>query len=84
MTDTFGYFGGRLIGGPKFLLVFLRIKLGQESCLVGQGFLCTYFFMEFNAFTDFTLNAQTLFLFAIILSLAHKLVICSKAFEKKM
>ena len=80
MTDTFGYFGGRLIGGPKF---FISISPNKTWAGVLSGwagaFLCTYFFMEFNAFTDFTFNAQTLFLFAIILSLAHKLVICSKA-----
>ena len=66
VTDTFGYFGGRLIGGPKF---FISISPNKTWAGVLSGwagaFLCTYFFMELNAFTDFTLNAQTLFLFAI-------------------
>ena len=84
VTDTFGYFGGRLIGGPKF---FISISPNKTWAGVLSGwagaFLCTYFFMELNAFTDFTLNAQTLFLFAIILSFGSQVGDLFESFMKR-
>jgi len=84
VTDTFGYFGGRLIGGPKF---FISISPNKTWAGVLSGwagaFLCTYFFMEFNAFTDFTLNAQTLFLFAILLSFCSQVGDLFESFVKR-
>ena len=84
VTDTFGYFGGRLIGGPKF---FISISPNKTWAGVLSGwagaFLCTYFFMEFNAFTDFTFNAQTLFLFAIILSFGSQVGDLFESFMKR-
>ena len=84
VTDTFGYFGGRLIGGPKF---FISISPNKTWAGVLSGwagaFLCTYFFMEFNAFTDFTLNAQTLFLFAILLSFCSQVGDLFESFMKR-
>ena len=83
-TDTFGYFGGRLIGGPKF---FISISPNKTWAGVLAGwagaFLCTYFFMEFNAFTDFTLNGQTLFLFAILLSFCSQIGDLFESFMKR-
>ena len=83
-TDTFGYFGGRLIGGPKF---FISISPNKTWAGVLSGwagaFLCTYFFMDFNAFTDFTLSGRTLFLFAILLSFCSQVGDLCESFMKR-
>ena len=84
VTDTFGYFGGRLIGGPKF---FIRISPNKTWAGVLSGwagaFLCTYFFMELNVFNDFTLNGQTLYLFAILLSFCSQVGDLFESFMKR-
>jgi len=84
VTDTFGYFGGRLIGGPKF---FISISPNKTWAGVLSGwagaFLCTYFFMVFNAFTDFTLSGRTLFLFAILLSFCSQVGDLCESFMKR-
>ena len=47
VTDTFGYFGGRLIGGPKF---FASVYPNKTWAGIVSGWLgaiiCTYLFVE--------------------------------------
>ena len=74
VTDTFGYFGGRLIGGPKFLA---RISPNKTWAGIVSGWLgailCTYFFMVQKVFTDFIFSAQAFFLIAILLSFCSQI-----------
>jgi phosphatidate cytidylyltransferase len=84
VTDTFGYFGGRLIGGPKF---FVSISPNKTWAGIVSGWLgtiiCTYFFMEQKVFIDFMFSPQTLFLFAIILSFCSQVGDIFESFIKR-
>ena len=84
VTDTFGYFGGRLIGGPKF---FASISPNKTWAGIVSGWfgaiICTYFFMEQKVFIDFIFSAQTLFLFAILLSLSSQIGDIFESFIKR-
>jgi phosphatidate cytidylyltransferase len=84
VTDTFGYFGGRLIGGPKF---FASISPNKTWAGIVSGWLgaiiCTYLFMEQKVFIDFMFSAQTLFLFAILLSFCSQIGDIFESFIKR-
>ncbi len=84
LTDTFGYFGGRLIGGPKF---FESISPNKTWAGILSGWLgalvCTYFSIEFNFFADFSYSAQTLFMFAILLSVCSQIGDLFESFIKR-
>jgi phosphatidate cytidylyltransferase len=84
VTDTFGYFGGRLIGGPKF---FASISPSKTWAGIVSGWLgaiiCTYLFMEQKVFIDFLFGARTLFLFAILLSFCSQIGDIFESFIKR-
>ena len=84
VTDTFGYFGGRLIGGPKF---FTSISPNKTWAGVLSGWagalLSTYFLMELSLFTDFKLNGHILFLVAILLSFCSQVGDLFESFMKR-
>ena len=84
LTDTFGYFGGRLVGGPKF---FASISPNKTWAGIVSGWLgaliCTYFFMEQKVFMDFTFSAKTLFSFAILLSFCSQIGDIFESFIKR-
>ena len=84
LTDTFGYFGGRLIGGPKF---FVSISPNKTWAGILSGWLgalvCTHFFMELNFFAEFSYSVQTLFLFAILLSFCSQIGDLFESFIKR-
>ena len=84
LTDTFGYFGGRLIGGPKF---FVSISPNKTWAGVLSGWLgalvCTHFFMEFNVFADFSYSVKTFLLFAILLSFCSQIGDLFESFIKR-
>ena len=84
LTDTFGYFGGRLVGGPKFFESISPNKTwaGILSGWVG-ALVCTHFFMELNIFTDSSYSVQTLFLFAILLSFCSQIGDLFESFIKR-
>ena len=46
LTDIGGYFGGRLIGGPKLIARFSPKKLGQVPRQAGFSVLLTVFLAE--------------------------------------
>jgi len=84
VTDTFGYFGGRLIGGPKF---FASISPNKTWAGIVSGWLgaiiCTYLFMEQKVFINFMFGARNLFLFAIILSFCSQIGDIFESFIKR-
>ena len=84
LTDTFGYFGGRLIGGPKF---FVSISPNKTWAGILSGWLgalvCTYFFIELNFFAEFSYSSQILFLFAILLSFCSQIGDLFESFIKR-
>ena len=84
LTDTFGYFGGRLIGGPKF---FVSISPSKTWAGILSGWLgalvCTYFFIELGFFVEFSYNLQSLFLFAILLSFCSQVGDLFESFIKR-
>ena len=84
LTDTFGYFGGRLIGGPK---LFISISPNKTWAGVLCGWmgaiLSTYFFIELNAFSNFSLSILSLFLFAILLSFCSQIGDIFESFIKR-
>ncbi len=84
VTDTFGYFGGRLIGGPKFLA---RISPNKTWAGIVSGWLgsiiCTYFFMVQKVFADFIFSAQAFFLIAILLSFCSQIGDIFESFIKR-
>ena len=84
LTDTFGYFGGRLIGGPKFFVSISPNKTwaGTLSGWLG-ALVCTHFFTEFNFFGEFSYSLQTLFLFAILLSFCSQIGDLFESFIKR-
>ena len=84
LTDTFGYFGGRLIGGPKFLVSVSPSKTwaGIVSGWLG-ALVCTHFFIELSFFAEFSYNLQTLFLFAILLSFCSQVGDLFESFIKR-
>ena len=84
LTDTFGYFGGRLIGGPKFLVSVSPSKTwaGIVSGWLG-ALICTHFFIELSFFAEFSYNLQTLFLFAILLSFCSQVGDLFESFIKR-
>jgi len=84
MTDTFGYFGGRLIGGPKF---FVGISPNKTWAGILSGWLgaliCTHFFIKLDIFAEFSYSGQTLFLFAILLSFCSQIGDLFESFIKR-
>jgi len=84
LTDTFGYFGGRLIGGPKF---FVSISPNKTWAGILSGWLgalvCTYFFAELNLFAEFSYSLKILFLFAILLSFCSQIGDLFESFIKR-
>ncbi len=84
MTDTFGYFGGRVIGGPRFFVSISPNKTwaGILSGWVG-AWVCTHFFIKFNVFLDFSYSKQILFLFAILLSFCSQIGDLFESFIKR-
>ena len=84
LTDTFGYFGGRLIGGPKF---FVSISPSKTWAGILSGWLgalvCTHFFIELGFFAEFSYNLQSLFLFAILLSFCSQVGDLFESFLKR-
>jgi len=84
MTDTFGYFGGRIIGGPRFFVSISPNKTwaGILSGWVG-AWVCTHFFIKFNVFLDFSYSKQILFLFAILLSFCSQIGDLFESFIKR-
>ena len=80
VTDTFGYFGGRLIGGPKFFISISPNKTWAGVLSVGQGLsFALIFSWNLMPLRILHLTPRLYFYLQSYSLLAHKLVICSKA-----